>query len=119
MGLFKVEGVLIPQPCEVSYEEEDLSSDSSGRALDGTAHKDIVARKIKWTMSWPPLTSQELALLLTKVRTNVFMTLEYPDPVTNTQKSGTFYIGNRKTKLNWKKGNNGLWTGAAFNFIEK
>lgn len=119
MSLFKVNGVVIPQPSEASYEEEDESSDSSGRSLDGTAHKDIVARKVKWTMAWPPLTAQELSLLLTTVRAKVFMTLEYPDPITNTQKIGTFYIGNRKTRLNWKKSNSGLWSEVAFNFIEQ
>lgn len=119
MALFKINGTIIPQPAEAEYSEEDLSSDSSGRALDGTAHKDIVAIKAKWTLSWPPLSGSEVSTLLTAVRAAVFFTLEYPDPVSGNQKTGTFYVGPRKSKLNWKLSNNALWTGIALNFIEQ
>ena len=36
---FKIDGVAIPTPMEYAYDCEDLSSEETGRTLDGKMHK--------------------------------------------------------------------------------
>ena len=72
---FKVDGTAIPTPSEYGFDIEDLSSEQSGRTLDGMMHKDVVAVKDYYTLTWKKLSWEDAAALLklvngkTKVKT--------------------------------------------------
>ena len=118
--MFKIDGTDIPSPMIGGYgwENEDISSEDSGMMLDGTTWKDIIRRRRKLTLNFPPLNDTDTSTLLTLVESSVYFDLTYPDPKDGTV-TKTFYVGNRKAKLKIYKNDEGLWEGLAFNVIEK
>ncbi len=120
MALFKINGTDIPAPAIGGYgwEVEDISSEDSGMMLDGTTWKDIIRRRRKLNLKFPPLNDTDASTLLNLVESGVYFDLTYPDPKDGTV-TKTFYVGNRKTKLEIWKNNEGLWEGLAFNVVEK
>lgn len=120
MALLKINGTDIPDPVigGFGWEVEDISSEDSGMMLDGTTWKDIIRRRRKLNLKFPPLADSEISALITLVESGVYFTLTYPDPKEGTV-TKTFYVGNRKASLQAYKNDEGLWEGLAFNVIEK
>lgn len=120
MSLFKINSVDIVEPADYTWEMEDISSNGSGRTLDGVMHKDVVRQVVKLNLKFPPLTDAQVSTLLTAVNAAVYFSVAYPDPLTGTSQTKTFYVGNRKTAMVWKRdGESGLWSGSGFNLIEQ
>ena len=95
---FKVDGVTLPTPDEYTTGIEDLSSEATGRTLDGTMHKDVVAVKDYYEFKWRRLSWSQVAQLLKAVDGKTQVTLVYADPrQASTFVSGTFYVGKRTT----------------------
>lgn len=98
---FKINGVTIPMPSEYGFSIEDLSSDKSGRTLDGVMHKDVVAVKDYYNVTWKRLSWQEAADLLRLVDGKTQITLQYVDPRYPDQiLVNQFYVGKRSGKAN-------------------
>lgn len=120
MSLFKINYVDIVDPASYAWELEDLSSDDSGRALDGVAWKDVVRQVTKLYLKFPPLTDTQVSTLLTAVNAAPYFPVTYPDPMSGTSQTDIFYVGNRKTAMMWKRDmNSGLWSGTEFNFVRQ
>ena len=116
--VFKIDGVAIPTPVEYGFDIEDLSSQNSGRTLDGVMHKDVVSVKDYYTCRWSRLSMQETATLLNLVNGKTQVSLTYVDPRTpNTMLTNTFYVGKRSGKANNLTWANNTWKDISFQFI--
>ena len=115
---FKINGTIIPTPSEYTFDIEDLSSEKSGRTLDGVMHKDVVAVKDIYTRTWKKLGWIEAADLLALVNGKTKITLTYIDPRTPNQvKVNQFYVGKRQGKANNLNNPNNTWKDVTFQFI--
>ena len=93
---FTVDGVALPTPDEYKPGIEDLSSDETGRTLDGIMHKDVVAVKDYYEFTWKKLSWVDAATLFNAVDGKTEVTLVYADPRHPfTWLSNRFYVGKR------------------------
>lgn len=108
MGPFQIDGVTIPTPSTYDFSIEDLSSDATGRSLDGIMHKDVVAVKDYYTVTWKKLSRADMALILNLVDGKSSFTFTYIDPrLPNGYVSQQFYVGKRSGKaVNLRDGKN-------------
>ena len=101
---------------KVNY--ESLSGEDSGRTDDGVMRIHWIFRKIrKVEIEMPPMTSQELSRLLSRVQGQEYY-LTYYDPLDNVERKAKVYTSNSKTDLYSGIIMNGLWQGVSFNAIE-
>lgn len=93
----KVSGswVDIPEPSEWTCSWQDLSTEgTSGRALDGTMHKDLVAVKRKNALSWWGKDDTAVKALTDAAKSAVFIDIRYADPFDGgSTKTITVYTG--------------------------
>jgi len=95
---FKVDGVAIPTPSTYEAGIEDLSSEQTGRTLDGVMHKDVVAVKDYYTCTWKVLSWEDMATILNAIDGKTSFQFTYADPrVPNQFITNTFYVGERTT----------------------
>ena len=95
-GCFKVDGMNIPTPDAYTFGIKDLSSEETGRTLDGEMHKDVVAVKDYYNCTWNRLSWQMTAYLLNAVDAKSSVSFTHIDPrYPNQWVTGDFYVGNR------------------------
>ena len=95
---FKIDGVTIPTPSTYEAGIEDLSSEQTGRTLDGVMHKDVVAVKDYYSCTWKVLSWEDIATILNAINGKPSFELTYADPrVPNRFITNTFYVGERTT----------------------
>ena len=93
---FKIDGVAIPTPSSYKFGIEDLSSEATGRTLDGTMHKDVVAVKDYYECTWKSLSWSDAATLLNAVNGKKKVSFTHADPRVSTGfVTYDFYIGKR------------------------
>lgn len=96
---FKLNGTSVPIPDNYEQVISDLSSDESGRTLDGTMHKDIIAIKDSTPFEWSNLEWSLAATIANIVDGKESITCEYIDVRKPYQMaSRTIYIGDRSCK---------------------
>lgn len=114
--MIKINGVIIPTPSDYTVGIMDLSKGE--RNAKGTIIIERIATKRKLELSWDFMKKETLKEILTLIST-VFFEVEYIDPQTNSIKSGTFYVGNRKAgALDYIRGNI-RYKDVSFNLIER
>jgi len=96
-------GFELKTPSEYEFKEYDLSSEVTGRSLNGTAYKDIIARKREIDVTWWSLRDSgddfTTVQLLGILRLGAFGTLVYPDPESGTNVSRRMYVGDRECAM--------------------
>lgn len=98
---FLVDGVALPTPDEYKPGIEDLSSEETGRTLDGIMHKDVVATKDYYEFVWKSVSWTDAAKILKAVDGKTEVTLTYADPRTpNLWLKNKFYVGKRSCEAN-------------------
>ena len=119
--MIKIGEVVLPNPAKMTWSEFDLSSEASGRNLEGAMLKDLVARKVKIELEWGLLTPAQATKVLTNVKTALYMQVTYPDPLTGAPTVKTMYAGDRNGELRLYTDDSGAeyWDGIKANFIEK
>lgn len=116
-NLFKIDGIAIPAPTDYEYSEEDVSSENTGRTLDGVMHKDVVAVKDYYPCKWGRLSWEDAATLLNAVHGKTQVLFTHVDPkVPNRYVTDTFYIGKRTCRI--KNLNNKIWSDVTMTFIK-
>lgn len=93
---FKVSGISVPVPDNYSQVITDLSSEETGRTLDGKMHKDVVAVKTSTPLEWSKLEWNIASQLAKAVDGKESITCDYLDvrsPYTMAKR--TIYIGDR------------------------
>lgn len=93
---FKIAGISVPVPDNYSQVVIDLSTDETGRTLDGEFHKDVVAVKMSVPLEWSALEWSVASQIANAVDGKESITCEYID-VRNPYKMSkkTVYIGDR------------------------
>lgn len=115
---FKVDGVAIPTPTDYTFSNEDLSSENTGRTLDGIMHKDVVAVKDTYACSWKRLSWEDAASLMQLVDGKTRVRFTHADPrVPDQFITGDFYIGKRECKARNLRDSENTWTEINMTFI--
>lgn len=114
---FKINGVEIPTPTTFEVGIEDLSSEATGRTLDGVMHKDVVAVKDSFNCTWRDLSWAESAHLIKLLDGKESFSFTYPDP-RNAKRwlTGTFYAGARSLKA--RNLEQGYWSDITVSIIQ-
>lgn len=116
MALFKINGVEIATPATYVWNIMDISK--SERNAAGSIIIERITTKRKLELSWNFLLATQLQTLLTQI-SGVFFTIIYVDAQTNTNKTGTFYVGDRSVGMQDYQSNVARYKDIKFNFIEK
>lgn len=114
--MLKINGVEVPTPSEVSIGIMDISE--ATRNARGTMIAEIITTKRKLNLGFRHLKRDELSRLL-KLINPMFFTVEYIDPETNDQQSGTFYVGDRNVGVLDYRNGDVRYKEIKFNFIER
>lgn len=84
----------IPAPSAWTWSYYDLSSDDSGRSLDGMMHKDLAGGvKRKNECSWKNKTADVARAIMTAAKGQVFITMRYFDLFLGNINEITVYTG--------------------------
>lgn len=115
---FKVDGITIPTPSDYKFSVEDLSSENTGRTLDGVMHKDVVAVKDTYSCIWKKASWEDAAIILNATDGKTQVSFTHADPrVPNRFITGTFYIGKRECKAKNLKNSDNTWAEVTLTFI--
>lgn len=93
MTILKIGSYTPPTPTELQIGIMDLSK--AERNTRGTMIIERIATKQKLEVSWKYLSASNLKSILGSV-SSTFFSVTYTDPLTNSDKTGTFYVGDRK-----------------------
>lgn len=118
MALIKIDGTELPSPDTYQVTISDLDA-SANRSANGTLFRDRVAVKRTIDLSWALLPPSDHSSLLQKV-SSVFFTVAYYDPQTNSTRSGTFYVSDRKSGIAIKQSDGTYkWRDVSFSLVER
>lgn len=113
-----VNGTAIPWPdMPFKWSLNDISSEDSGRDLNGQMDKDEVAKKVTLDCEWSFRTAAEISLLLNTVKPDTFVVVHYPDPMADAYVTKTFYTGDVNCEVALNDGEM-RWS-AKLTFIER
>lgn len=116
---FKINGVAIPTPSEYTFDVEDLSSQNTGRTLDGTMHKDVVAVKDTYTCTWKKLSWQDAADLLNAIDAKEQFSFTHADPRRPGRfVTGIYYVGKRSSVAMNLNDDKNTWKDIKMTFIQ-
>lgn len=98
--MFKINGIAIPAPVNFEWTDSDLSSDDTGRIMNGEMNKDIIATKVSFPITWAMLSWTDTSILLNALGQNgVYAEFMYPDPKLGTWVTKTIYTGDRQANI--------------------
>lgn len=116
--VFKIDGVAIPTPSSYDFSIEDLSSEETGRTLDGEMHKDVVAVKDVYTCTWKNVSWAVAAQLMNAINGKTKIAFTYADPrVPDEFITHDFYVGERSGNAVNLNDTKRAWTDIKFSFI--
>ena len=105
-----------PADCKIDIMDID---DGTDRNTKGDINRSRVAVKRKIIMSWNVLKWSEISSLLQQV-SNVYFSVNYPDPQTGIFETKAFYVGDRSSPVaKLQPDNSILWEGLSMNFVER
>lgn len=110
--------VNLPEPATLSVAIQDLDSDKSGRNQKGQMFRDRIAVKRKISCAFLPLTNSEMKTVLQAV-SDQFFTIEYPDPMTGSNRSMTAYVGDRTVPIFIIKDSKPMWDSVTLSIVER
>mgnify|MGYP001210662204 CR=1 FL=1 len=115
--MLKINGVKVTSPSVFKVDISDLDGET-GRNARGNLIRDRVAVKRKLECEWGPLENSEISTLLQAVKDEFFQ-VTYPDPMTGTKQTKTFYVGDRSSPALFEEKGQILWNGLKMNLIER
>lgn len=116
--MLTIDGVKVTAPSVFKVDINDLDGES-GRNARGDLIRDRVAVKRKLECEWGPLQNGEISVILQAVK-NEFFDVRYPDPMTGSMQTKTFYVGDRSAPALYEVSNGKmLWHGLNMNLIER
>ena len=117
--VFRIDGQKIPSPINgFSWEMEDICDEDTGRTLDATMDKNIVAPKKKVSLQWRCVSDKIASQILSKAKANTFVAFTYPSPMAGKDETITVYTGNPKATMIMMTNDVCFWD-IDCNFIEK
>ena len=116
---FKIDNIVIPTPTEYKFNVEDLSSEQTGRTLDGVMHKDVVAVKDSYECKWSSLSWSDAATLLNAIDGKTEFNFTHADPrIPNQMVTSKFYVGKRSSSVAIITDSVSKWKDIQFTFIK-
>ncbi|MCL5458095.1 hypothetical protein M3M33_05330 [Loigolactobacillus coryniformis] len=118
-AVLTINGVAVKAPKSFSAIVQDIDGNST-RDASGNMHRDRITVKRKLTIAWGPLSNNEIAVIMQAI-SGVFFGVTYPDPQTGTQKTATFYVGDRTAAAySWNnKFAAMMWQNLSFDLVEQ
>lgn len=116
----KVLGVDLPQVAKngATFSVQDVDSSETGRNQNGDMIRERLTTKIKWQLTFPPLSRGELSALLNAV-SGVTINFTYPDPFSPTDVvTKTCYVGDRTAPMYTLVNGLPMWQSVSFSVIE-
>lgn len=121
MEILKINNQAIVNPIALTWQEADVdSSDGTGTNQFGETFKDRLRVKRKLSVSFPPLSNENMSSLLKAIEP-VFLTIEYPDPKLGKRNTMTAYVEDRSVPVYMydKILNQWIWQGISIVFVER
>lgn len=119
-GYLIINGVQVKPPKSMVFGVMDLDGETTRNAA-GKLVRDVIRKGIrKIDLEWGPLSDSEISTILNAV-SGSFFTVTYPDAMTGSQQTRTFYVGDRTTpSYSWNDRYKAFkWQGLSFNLIEQ
>ncbi|WP_392885889.1 hypothetical protein [Eubacterium limosum] len=116
---FQWNNVNLPFPSSLTVEVNEISSEDTGRSLDGTMEKKIVAKKKKASCTWAAVNDASARAIVGTIKSQTYGNLTFPDPETGSDTTCYMYTGDASAEcLHITTGSVALWT-IKIDFIEK
>ena len=117
-SMIKVDGNWIKTPSTYEWSINDVSASDAGRDQSGKMYKGRITRKRKIVLKWANPSRAEAASILSAFK-NEYFSVTYPDPLTNSMQTRTFYSGDQTAPFKtWTVGNK-RYSEVAFDIIER
>lgn len=120
MAMLSVDGTVIPSPSSFTWGLMDNSASDGGRVQDDsdTMFKNRTSQKRKLQLSWNGLSKEDAATVLQAFNPE-YISVTYPDAMSGTDQTRTFYVGDRTAPMKiWTVGNK-RYEQLSFNIIER
>ena len=112
-----VDGVELPTPSSFEWGLIDVSASDSGRTQDGKMHKNRIAQRRQIKLSWNGPDKAKTAKILQMVNPE-YISVTYPDAMSGTDETRTFYVGDRGALIMIWIVNNKRYETLSFDLIE-
>lgn len=123
MVYFKIDGTdIAPYIADggLSWENNDIDSDDSGRTMDSKMYRTALADKDKYTITCRPLKKAESMLIINLLKGHTFVTVSTNLTPSNASISKEMYNSARKNTLRTVYNQtDDLWEGLSFSLIER
>lgn len=117
MAMMLVDGVELPTPSSFEWGMIDVSASDSGRTQDAQMHKNRIAQKRQLKLSWSGTDTARTAKILQMVNPE-YIRVTYPDAMSGTDETRTFYVGDRSAPIKIWTINNKRYETLSFDLIE-
>ena len=117
MSMMLVDGVELPAPSTFEWGMIDVSASDSGRTQDGKMHKNRLAQTRQLKLSWSGTDKARTAKILQMVNPE-YIRVTYPDAMSGTDETLTFYLGDRSAPIKIWTVNNKRYEILSFDLIE-
>ena len=107
----------LPTPSTFEWGMIDVSASDSGRTQDGKMHKNRIAQKRQLKLSWNGTDKVRTAKILQMVNPE-YIRVTYPDAMSGTDETRTFYVGDRSAPIKIWTINNKRYETLSFDLIE-
>lgn len=89
-----IDGATVLCPSSYKWSQEVVSRSTAGRTEDALMHVEKIRTVDKIELSWQNKTFAESQAILSKF-TNEYLSVSYYNPMTNSYKTGKFYVGDK------------------------
>ncbi len=117
MAMLWVDGVECPCPSTFEWGMIDVSDTDSGRTLDTVMHKNRVGQKRQIQLAWNGKDRATTAKILQMFNPE-YIQVTYPDAMSGTDETRTFYVGDRSAPVKIWTVNNKRYESVSFSIIE-
>lgn len=116
--MLTVGGVEMPCPSSFSWGLQDISASESGRTDDTLMHKNRVGQKRKISLAWNGKDWETTSKILQAFDPE-YIEVKYPDMMSGTYETRTFYVGDRTAPVKWWWVGNQRMESISFDIIER
>ena len=119
MSYLRINGASVKAPKSFKFSVMDLDGKTE-RTASGKMKRDRIATKRKLELEWGHLSDAEISAILSAV-SPTFFSVTYPDALTGTQQTKTFYVGDRTSpSYSWVPSmQSAKWEGLTMSFVEQ
>lgn len=121
-GLIEINGTLLPGISKYSCDTEDIDAEDSGRAEDGTAHRDILRANVMKISVEHIVDNEELELILSLIKSKKEFEATVYCPTAaeggSTMATSTFYVSKASFSIFRMYEDDKLWCTLSYAMVE-